>query len=104
MAITHSVEIPPTIQRLGNADVEDLIITGLERPISRDDVYWLLERRYPNRRRAARAILRIVTDEDLDTFNDELDQLRDKGITRRTKFTMRTSYARGISTIRVLGG
>jgi hypothetical protein len=104
MVVTHNVEIPLTIQRLGNADVEDLIITGLERPISRDDVHWLLERRYPNRRRAARAVLRIVTDEDLDTFNDELDMLRASGVTRRTKFTMRTSYARGICTIRVLGG
>lgn len=104
MNVTHNIVIPLTIQRLGASDVEDLIVMGLKRPIDRDDVHWLLEKRYPNRKRAARAVLRIVTDSDLDTFNEEIAEVRAKGVTDRLKFTMRTSYARGICTIRILKG
>lgn len=102
MSITHNIVIPLTIRRLGDADVEDLIITGLKRPVCREDIDRLLNKRYPHRRRAVRAILRSVVDEDIDELNREVEAIAEAGVSEQTRFTMRTSYARGICTLRVL--
>jgi len=103
MAKTYNVSIPPTLLRLGATDVEDLILTGLNNDITRDDISRLLDARYPNRRKAARAILRIVTDSDIDTFNWRMEDLRNSGIHDGMRMALHTTYHRGISTIRILG-
>lgn len=104
MAITYNIAVPITIQRLGESDVEDLIIIGLRHPITIKDIESLLEARYPNRKRAARAILRTVADSDIDKFNAEMSTVRDGGIGPQSQFTLRMSYARSICTLRTIRG
>ncbi len=101
MTETHNLKIPPTLLRLGTDDVEELFIIALERDVNRKDVQYLMDLRYPNRKRAANAMVRIVSDRDIDTFNDAVASIRDQGVRSNQRLSLTSSYTRGILTIRV---
>ncbi len=104
MTETHNFKIPPTLLRLGTDDVEELIMIGFDRDISRDDIQHLMDLRYPTRKRAANSMVRLVIPHDLRSFNREMEILRDKGIKSHYKMSIQSEYSRGIVTIRVFEG
>ncbi len=69
-------DIPPTLMKLGLRSFEDLLIIGLDRPITTDDIFDLIIVRKDMSKRTARALTKIVDERDLDDFNDILDELR----------------------------
>lgn len=103
MTETLNFKIPPTLLRLGTDDVEQLIIIGLDRDVTRDDIQSLMDLRYPNRKRAANSMVRLVIPLDLRTFNRELECIRDKGIKSHYKMSIQSEFSRGIATLRVFG-
>lgn len=101
MTKTHNFKIPPTLLRLGTDDVEQLIIIGFDRDITRDDIQDLMNLRYPMRRRAANSMVRLVISSDMRDFNREMAVLRDKGIKSHYKMSIQSEYSRGIVTIKL---
>ncbi len=101
MTETLNLKIPPSLLRLGTDDVEELFITGLEKNVNRNDIQHLMDLRYPNRKRAANAMVRLVTNRDIGQFNIAVEAIRDKGIHSDQRLSLTSSYSRGILTIRV---
>lgn len=98
MATRHNLHIPPTVLRLGLVPVENLVTIGLKRAVKISDVDSIVNKIYPERRKATRALLRIVSDVDLQELNSQLSVIRSSGIDTG-KCRLMTSYARGICTI-----
>lgn len=104
MTETHNFRIPPTLLRLGTDDVEQLVIIGFDRDITRDDIQVLMDLKYPMRKRAANSMVRLVISSDMREFNREMEQLRNKGVKSHYKMSIQSEYSRGIVTIRVFEG
>lgn len=102
MPNVYNLKIPPTLLRLGTAVVDRLFVTGLRRRVTIDDVQHLMDKRYPDRKRAANAQVKIVSEGDLAVFNMDIESLLDKGISHNTKMSLASSYTRGYLTIRVI--
>ena len=95
---SFNLPIPHTLLRLGVGVVQDLVVKGLANEVTLDDISAVLAKDYSNAKRTARALLRIVREEDLVIFNNRLTELR-KDVTISDSLRLNTSYARGICQI-----
>jgi len=101
MADTLNLKIPPTMLRLGVEDVEKLAEIGMSRDVERSDIQRLMDGRYPNRKRAANAMTRLVRQPEIDMFNDDLLNVRERDLKQYDRKSIESSYSRGIVTIRL---
>ena len=95
---SFNLEIPHTILRLGVTIVQDLVVSGLSNDVNLDQIGEMLSRDYPEAKRTAKALLRIVRDEDIALFNQRLAILR-LSVSPDDTLRMKTTYARGICQI-----
>jgi hypothetical protein len=95
---SFNLPIPHTLLRLGVNVVQDLVIKGLAGEVTLDHISEVLAKDYSNAKRTARALLRIVREEDLVIFNNRLTELR-VDLSVSDSLRLNTSYARGICQI-----
>ena len=95
---SFNLPIPHTLLRLGVGVVQDLVVKGLAGEVTYDHISEVLANDYSNAKRTARALLRIVREEDLVIFNNRLTELRNE-VSLNDSLRLNTSYARGICQI-----
>jgi len=95
---SFNLPIPHTLLRLGVGVVQNLVVKGLADEVTYDHISEVLANDYSNAKRTARALLRIVREEDLVIFNNSLAELR-KEVSLDDSLRLNTSYARGICQI-----
>jgi hypothetical protein len=95
---SFNLEIPHTILRLGVTIVQDLVVSGLKEDVTLEQIGEMLSRDYPGAKRTAKALLRIVRDEDILLLNNRLVVLRES-VSVNDSIRMKTTYARGICQI-----
>lgn len=101
MAKTHNFRIPLTILRLQSEDIEALARIGLDREVERDDVQSLMDNKYSDRKRAANAMTRLVSNSDLSEFNSKMETIRDTGVSSNDRVDISSSFNRACITLRI---
>lgn len=98
MTTSRNLKVPETLLRLGESVVEQLVQHGLTGDITHETILDVLSTEYRDERRTARALLKVVTEGDVDEFNKRLSAVR-VDVKPTDKLKLRTSYARGICQI-----
>lgn len=93
-----NLQIPSTLLRLGESVVQELVVLGLDNDVTPEIINEVLAKDYSNAKRTARALLRIVREEDLVEFNNRLVGLREQ-VCSSDSLRLKASYARGICQI-----
>lgn len=97
---TYNFKIPSSVARLGDVGVEWVFNLGFCQIVDKHDINHYTDSRYPNHRKRAKALSRLVTSSDLDAVNDIIRSARTNGITRENIVSVRASISRGMCTVR----
>lgn len=96
MATTSiNLPIPEPVFRLGENVVENLVVTGITKEVTVNDIETVLTNQCKKDKRSVRALIRIVDDESLSNLNKELASLREQ-VKPEDRMKIRASYSRGL--------
>lgn len=96
MATTSiNLPIPESVFRLGENVVENLVVAGITKDVTIDDIETVLTNHCKKDKRHVKALIRIVDSESLVSLNRELKGLREQ-VLPEDKMKIRASYSRGL--------
>lgn len=96
MATTSiNLSIPEPVFRLGESVVETLVVTGITKDVTVDDIESVLTNQCKKDKRSVKALVRIVDDESLGSLNKELAVFRAQ-VAPGDRMKIRASYSRGL--------